>query len=73
VQKLLGILFATYLSICKVLGSILLSKLTIIGQTILFVLQHFFGSVIVIYLDDLLKKGYGFLSCTPLFSATNIW
>lgn len=71
VQKLLGIAHAAYLSICKVLISTILGKLTI-GQSILIVLQHFFGSVIVIYLDDLLKKGYGFLSSIPLFSATDI-
>uniref|UniRef100_A0A8R7R0J9 Uncharacterized protein n=1 Tax=Triticum urartu TaxID=4572 RepID=A0A8R7R0J9_TRIUA len=54
-----------------VLMSTILGKLTL-GQSILIVLQHFFGSVIVIYIDDLLKKGYGFLSSIPLFSATDI-
>lgn len=71
VQKLVGIIFAADFSVCRVLISPILGKLTL-GQSILIVLQHFFGSVIVIYLDDLLKKGYGFLSSIPLFSATDI-
>ena len=71
-QKFLGVVCAAYFSICRVLISTILGKLTI-AQSILIVLQHFFGSVIVIYIDDLLKKGYGFLSSIPLFSATDIW
>uniref|UniRef100_A0A3B6RG32 Translocon Sec61/SecY plug domain-containing protein n=1 Tax=Triticum aestivum TaxID=4565 RepID=A0A3B6RG32_WHEAT len=71
VQKLLAVVCAAYFSICMVLMSTILGKLTL-GHSILIVLQHFFGSVIVIYIDDLLKKGYGFLSSIPLFSATDI-
>ncbi|XP_037467947.1 protein transport protein Sec61 subunit alpha-like [Triticum dicoccoides] len=71
VQKFLGVVCAAYFSICRVLISTILGKLTI-AQSILIVLQHFFGCVIIIYVDDLLKKGYGFLSSIPLFSATDI-
>ncbi|KAM3208841.1 hypothetical protein ACQJBY_063498 [Aegilops geniculata] len=71
VQKLLGVVCAAYFSICRVLLSTSLGKLAI-GQSILIVLQYFFGSVILIYVDGLLKKGYGFLSSIPLFSATDI-
>ncbi|KAL6650698.1 hypothetical protein ACP70R_009623 [Stipagrostis hirtigluma subsp. patula] len=70
-QKLLGILIAAASSIGKVLVSTIADKLST-GQTILIVLQLFFGGVIVIYLDDLLRKGYGLLSGIPLFTTTKI-
>jgi len=45
------------------------------GQAILVVLQLFSGGVVVIYLDELLRKGYGFYrvslySLRPTFGKT---
>lgn len=72
VQKLFGIIFAAALPIGNVLISTIVGKLST-GQAILITLQLFFGGVIVIYIDELLKKGYGLISSIPLFTATNIW
>ena len=36
-------------------------------------LQILFSSIVVIYVDDILKKGYGLLSSVSLFTATTIW
>jgi hypothetical protein len=37
------------------------------------VLQVSIGAVVVIYLDEVLRKGYGLLSAIPLFTTANIW
>merc|ERR1740138_395895 len=42
------------------------------GNAILIIVQLFFAGVIVIVLDELLQKGYGFGSGISLFIATNI-
>lgn len=36
-------------------------------------LQLFFGGVIIIYLDEVLKKGYGLVLGVPLFIVANTW
>ncbi|KAL6626651.1 hypothetical protein ACP70R_030377 [Stipagrostis hirtigluma subsp. patula] len=71
VQKLLGILLALGLAIGNVLASSIASKLST-TDAILIVLQLFFGGVIVIYLDEVLKKGYGLLTGIPLFTTANV-
>lgn len=71
VQKLFGILIAAALPVSSVLVSTIAGKHST-GQAILVVLQLFSGGVVVIYLDELLRKGYGFLSSIPLFTAINI-
>jgi protein transport protein SEC61 subunit alpha len=72
VRKLFAILIAAALPVSNVLVSTIAGKHST-GLAILVVLQLFSGGVVVIYLDELLRKGYGFLSSIPLFTATNIW
>ncbi|KAL5561361.1 hypothetical protein UlMin_031108 [Ulmus minor] len=43
-----------------------------VGNAILIILQLFFAGIIVIWLDELLQKGYGLGSGISLFIATNI-
>lgn len=71
-QKLFGILIAAALPVSNVLVSTI-AGIYSTGQAILVVLQLFSGGVVAIYLDELLRKGYGFLSGIPLFTAINIW
>jgi protein transport protein SEC61 subunit alpha len=42
-------------------------------NAVLILLQILLSGVVVIYLDDILKKGYGLLPSIPLFTATHIW
>ncbi|CAL4904903.1 unnamed protein product [Urochloa decumbens] len=67
-QKLIALLIAFALPIRDVLGDSIMSTLDVI----LIVLQLFLGGVAIIFLDEVLKKGYGFLSGIPLFTAANI-
>ncbi|CAM0147649.1 unnamed protein product [Urochloa decumbens] len=67
-QKLVALLIAFALPIRDVLGDSTMSTVDVI----LIVLQLFLGGVAIIYLDEVLKKGYGFLSGIPLFTAANI-
>ncbi|KAL6889010.1 hypothetical protein ACP4OV_010036 [Aristida adscensionis] len=69
--KFLAILVALMLPVSSMLASGVAAKLCA-TDAILIVLQLFFGGLIVIYLDEALKKGYGLLSAIPLFTAANI-
>ncbi|KAF6153210.1 hypothetical protein GIB67_016689 [Kingdonia uniflora] len=72
-QKLLSILIAigsaaAYV-LCGMYGSI--NQLGV-GNAILIIVQLMFSSIIMMCLDELLQKGYGFGSGVSLFTATNI-
>lgn len=71
-HKEVGIYTTTMLAIILVLVHAFLG-LADTGTAILIMLQLFFSGVVVIYLDDVLKKGYGLLPSIPLFTAGNIW
>lgn len=71
-QKLLAIFIAFWVATSSVLGSYITNKLKMM-DAILISLQFFVGSVIIIYLDEVLKKGYGLLSGVPLFTVANTW
>uniref|UniRef100_A0A0D9Y195 Translocon Sec61/SecY plug domain-containing protein n=1 Tax=Leersia perrieri TaxID=77586 RepID=A0A0D9Y195_9ORYZ len=65
-QKLLGILIT-------ILGAVsfYVQSYHFTVNTVLVMLQILCSGIIVIYLDDVLKKGYGLLSGTSLFTATS--
>lgn len=71
-QKLLAILIAFGLATSSVLGPCITSKLNT-RDAVLISIQFFVGSVIIIYLDEVPKKGYGLLSGVPLFTVANTW
>jgi protein transport protein SEC61 subunit alpha len=67
----MGILLTVTGAVTRVLGLCSVSKLDT-GNAVLILLQIIISGIIVIYLDDFLKKGYGLLSgisCSqpPLF------
>lgn len=67
-QRLLGILVAILGAVNFYVGS---QHFTV--NTVLIMLQILCSDIIVIYLDDVLRKGYGLLYGISLFTATNIW
>lgn len=70
-QKLIGILFSIFGAVSYVLRSGAAGKLGA-GNAALIALQILFSGIVVIYLDDVLKKGYGLVSCISLLTAANI-
>ncbi|KAK7829304.1 protein transport protein sec61 subunit alpha [Quercus suber] len=71
-QKLLGILIAVGEAVAYVLSGIYSSVGQLgVGNAILIIIQLCFAGIIVIYLDELLQKGYGLGSGISLFIATN--
>ncbi|GJM85272.1 hypothetical protein PR202_ga01707 [Eleusine coracana subsp. coracana] len=71
-QKLIGILTTIFGAVSYVLHSGAAGKLFGAGNAALVALQILFSGIVVIYLDDVLKKGYGLVSCISLLTATNI-
>jgi len=71
-QKLMMILFTVMGALARLLGLCSLGKVSI-GNAVIVLLQILFSGIVVIYLDDILKKGYGLLSSVSLFTATTIW
>lgn len=73
-QKLLGVLIAIGQSIAYILlgmyGSV---SLLGVGNAILIIVQLCSATIIMMYLDELLQKGYGLGSGISLFVATNTW
>ncbi|XP_044378824.1 protein transport protein Sec61 subunit alpha-like [Triticum aestivum] len=67
-KKALGVLFSAAIPVRDVLSATYLG----VGGAILVALQISIGSVVLIYLDDALRKGYGLLSGIPLFTAANV-
>ncbi|CAM0952139.1 unnamed protein product [Alopecurus aequalis] len=67
-QKVLGVIITIAMPVSRVLSAANLGM----GSAILTSLQISIGGVVVIYLDEFLRKGYGFLSAIPLFTAANI-
>ncbi|KAK1632085.1 hypothetical protein QYE76_006400 [Lolium multiflorum] len=67
-QKLLGVL----ISVVMPLGIGLSATHLGMGSAILASLQISVGSIVVIYIDEVLRKGYGLLSAIPLFTTANI-
>lgn len=67
-QKVLGVL----ISIAVPVGNVLSARHRSVGASILISLQVSVGSVIVIYLDEALRKGYGLLSGIPLCTTANV-
>uniref|UniRef100_J3NEY9 Translocon Sec61/SecY plug domain-containing protein n=2 Tax=Oryza brachyantha TaxID=4533 RepID=J3NEY9_ORYBR len=67
-QKLLGI----YVTIVGAVVNFYVQNQHFNVNTALIMLQVLCSDIIVIYLDDVLKKGYGLLSGISLFTATNI-
>ncbi|CAL4887295.1 unnamed protein product [Urochloa decumbens] len=70
-QKLMGLLFTIMGAVTYVIDSGAASKVGT-SNAVLILLQIIFSGIVVIYLDDILKKGYGLLPSIPLFTATNI-
>ncbi|KAG2659099.1 hypothetical protein PVAP13_1KG297600 [Panicum virgatum] len=70
-QKLMMILFTVMGALARLLGLCSLGKVSI-GNAVIVLLQILFSGIVVIYLDDILKKGYGLLSSVSLFTATTI-
>lgn len=68
-KKALGVLFSVTMPVRDVLSATYMG----VGSAILVALQISVGSVVVIYLDDALRKGYGLLPGIPLFTAANVW
>jgi protein transport protein SEC61 subunit alpha len=68
-QKLLGVL----ISVVMPLGIALSATHLGMGSAILASLQISVGSIVVIYIDEVLRKGYGLLPAIPLFTTANIW
>lgn len=68
----MGILLTVTGAVTRVLGLCSVSKLGT-GNAVLILLQIIISGIIVIYLDDVLKKGYGLLSGISLFTAATIW
>ena len=66
------ILFTVMGALARLLGLCSLGKVSI-GNAVIVLLQILFSGIVVIYLDDILKKGYGLLSSVSLFTATTIW
>eukprot|EP00019_Armaparvus_languidus_P011967 CAMPEP_0168586626 /NCGR_PEP_ID=MMETSP0420-20121227/4394_1 /TAXON_ID=498008 /ORGANISM="Pessonella sp." /LENGTH=475 /DNA_ID=CAMNT_0008621749 /DNA_START=22 /DNA_END=1449 /DNA_ORIENTATION=- len=72
-QKLFGMLITIGQAIAYVFSGIYGDiKVLGAGNAFLIIVQLFFAGVIVIILDELLQKGYGFGSGISLFIATNI-
>lgn len=73
-QKLLGILMALGMAVAYVLSGMYgnLNQLGVVNA-ILMIFQLSFAAIVVIYLDELLQKGYGLGNGISLFIATNIW
>ncbi|XP_057796983.1 uncharacterized protein LOC131013000 [Salvia miltiorrhiza] len=69
-QKLLGILIAVAEAVAYVLSGMYGS--VGVGNAILIILQLCFAAIIMICLDEMLQKGYGFGSGISLFIATNV-
>ncbi|CAL4968802.1 unnamed protein product [Urochloa decumbens] len=69
-QKLMGILFTIMGAIARLLGLYSSGKVST-GNAVLVLVQILFSGIII-YLDDILKKGYGLLSSVSLFTATTI-
>ncbi|KAE8785133.1 Protein transport protein Sec61 subunit alpha [Hordeum vulgare] len=67
-QKVLGVL----ISVVVPVGNALSMGHWSVGASILISLQVFVGSVIVIYLDEVLRKGYGLLPGIPLCTTANV-
>uniref|UniRef100_A0A0A9EGM5 Pco109407 n=1 Tax=Arundo donax TaxID=35708 RepID=A0A0A9EGM5_ARUDO len=70
-QKLIGMLITILGAVTYVLDRAAVGKFGT-GNAVLILLQIFLSGIVVIYLDDVLKKGYGLLSSISLFTATNI-
>ncbi|KAL6634154.1 hypothetical protein ACP70R_026825 [Stipagrostis hirtigluma subsp. patula] len=70
-QKLVGIFTTIVGAAVYVLQYCAMDKLST-GNAILIMLQLLCSGVVVIYLDDVLKKGYGLFSSVSLFTATHI-
>ncbi|KAF7066341.1 hypothetical protein CFC21_072342 [Triticum aestivum] len=67
-KKALGVLFSAAMPVRDVLSATYLGA----GSAILVVLQISIGSVVLIYLDDALRKGYGLLSGIPLLTSAHV-
>ncbi|CAM0952140.1 unnamed protein product [Alopecurus aequalis] len=67
-QKVLGVL----LSVATPVDAALFATNLATGSALLASLQISVGSVVIIYLDEFLRKGYGLMSAIPLFTAANI-
>ncbi|XP_042478803.1 protein transport protein Sec61 subunit alpha-like [Macadamia integrifolia] len=71
-QKLLGILVAVGEAVAYVLSGMYGSVGQLgVGNTILIIIQLCFGGIIVICLDELLRKGYGLVSGVKLYLENN--
>jgi protein transport protein SEC61 subunit alpha len=70
-QKLMGILFTIMGAIARVLGLCSSGKVST-GNAVIVLLQILFSGIVVIYLDNVLKRGYGLLSSVSLFTAATI-
>lgn len=72
-EKLLGVLITVGQAVAYVVAGMYGDVRDLgVGNAILIVMQLFFAGIIVICLDELLKKGYGMGSAISLFIATNI-
>lgn len=67
----MGILFTIIGAIARLLGYSLGKVGT--DNAVLVFLQILFSGIAVIYIDEILKKGYGLLSSVSLFTAATIW
>lgn len=72
IKEVDGILFTIIGAIARLLGLCLSGKVGTDIAVIVF-LQILFSGIVVIYLDEILKKGYGLLSSVSLFTAATIW
>lgn len=73
-QKLLGIFIAIGEALVYILSGAYGSADQLgVGNSILIIFQLCSASIVVMYLDELLLKGYGLGSAISLFIATNIW
>lgn len=69
----MGILLTIVGAIAHMLGLCLSSKVSTAGNAVLVLLQIVFSGIVVIYLDNILKGGYGLCSSVSLFTVTTIW